>query len=54
VILAGGLRSENVAAAIAAVAPYAVDASTGVEGKYGKDAEKVNGLIDAVKRADLS
>lgn len=36
VILAGGLRAENVRAAIAAAAPFAVDVCSGTEAKPGK------------------
>jgi len=54
VVLAGGLRAENVGEAMKAVAPFAVDVSSGVEGGHGKDPEKVDRLIEAVKRADIS
>ncbi len=48
VILAGGLNPENVARAIKAVKPFAVDASTGVEfeGKPGKkSAAKIKAFV---------
>ena len=51
VILAGGLKPETVADAIARVKPWAVDVSGGVEAEDGrsKDLEKVRMFIDAVK-----
>jgi phosphoribosylanthranilate isomerase len=51
-ILAGGLTSGNVKAAIETVRPYAVDVSSGVEVHPGiKDHTKVRGFIQAVTEA---
>lgn len=50
--LAGGLTAENVADAIAAVRPYAVDVASGVELAKGvKDSTKLEAFITNAKRA---
>lgn len=52
VILSGGLRPENVRDAVAAVAPYAIDVSSGVEAAPGrKDPERMRALFDAIRQA---
>ncbi len=54
-ILAGGLHAKNIAAALEAVRPLAVDVSSGVEAAPGKkDHEKVRAVIDAVRKFNSS
>jgi indole-3-glycerol phosphate synthase / phosphoribosylanthranilate isomerase len=54
VFLAGGLSPENVADAIAAVRPYAVDACSSLETSPGKkSAKRVKEFVDAVRASKL-
>ena len=53
-VLSGGLRPENVAEAIAAVHPFAVDTASGTEASPGvKDPEKVAAFVQAVRSTAL-
>ena len=53
IILAGGLKPENIALAIRKVKPYAVDISSGVEISPGvKDHEKMKQLVEEVGKVD--
>ncbi|HEX3518389.1 MAG TPA: phosphoribosylanthranilate isomerase [Solirubrobacteraceae bacterium] len=50
VVLSGGLRPGNVAEAVAAVRPYAVDVNSGIEDDQGdKDPEKARAFVSAAR-----
>jgi Phosphoribosylanthranilate isomerase len=52
VVLAGGLTPENVGQAIAAVRPFGVDVTTGVENAPGrKDYDRLRAFISAARAA---
>lgn len=53
VILSGGLTVENVAGAVRAVRPWAVDVASGVEGSHPrrKDLERMRAFVQAVREA---
>jgi phosphoribosylanthranilate isomerase len=55
-ILAGGLRPDNVAEAVRALAPFGVDTASGVEGAdpRRKDPEKVHAFVREARRAAAS
>jgi len=54
-ILSGGLTPENVAAAIAATQPFAVDVASGTEASPGvKDPAKLRAFADAVHGAEVA
>lgn len=49
--LAGGLRAENIAAAISAVRPFGVDVCSGVRGDGRLNEELLSGFVDGVHKA---
>lgn len=54
-ILSGGLTPENVADAIAATQPFAVDVASGTEASHGvKDPEKLRAFAAAVEGAEVA
>ncbi|MFJ7665845.1 phosphoribosylanthranilate isomerase [Lysinibacillus sp. NPDC097195] len=52
-ILAGGLKIENIHEALSLVGPYMVDVSSGVETEGSKDTKKIATFLHAVKRGSL-
>jgi phosphoribosylanthranilate isomerase len=54
-LLAGGLRPDNVFEAIRTARPYAVDVASGIEAAPGfKDAQHMRRFVSEVRRADTS
>ena len=54
-ILSGGLTADNVAAAIAATRPFAVDVASGTEASLGiKDPAKLQAFAKAVHGAEVA
>ncbi|CAM5791066.1 phosphoribosylanthranilate isomerase [Castellaniella caeni] len=55
VVLSGGLTAETVGQGIAAVRPFAVDVSSGVESAPGiKDADRIAAFVAAVRASDCT
>ncbi len=51
ILLAGGLKPENVQSAIAQLSPWGVDVASGVETNGVKDPDRIRAFIDAVRSA---
>ena len=49
-ILAGGLKQENICEAVSLVSPFMVDVSSGVETDSVKDIDKIERFLQAVKK----
>ena len=52
-VMAGGLNPDNAAAAIAALRPFGLDVSSGIETAGRKDPEKMEKFVRAVREADI-
>lgn len=52
IVVSGGLTSDNVAACVRAVRPYAVDVRSGIETEGRKDVAKMGAFVAAVREAD--
>ena len=51
-ILAGGLKAQNVSEGIRIFLPDVVDVSSGVEGKDGKEKEKIEEFVKEVRKSE--
>ncbi len=51
-ILAGGLKAQNVSEGIRIFSPDVVDVSSGVEGKDGKEKEKIEEFVKEVRKSE--